>query len=209
MLKLWANLSTTRLPTNPHQRTNVDVPMSKKPGPYRNQGLLLKKQKGQARSTQGSSGNKNNPPKQSGLTTTTIKTVIESKKAKKNCLHALSYIRENKPVYKIFFILEPMQQIDRLPGTGDRKDRIRFKKGTTKDLQMILVKLRPKIQIENATFSIRSCNWPTGNHQNNISTNPRCYLAAKSGVIHEDDQLCQKFSTTQILKLVKTRICPN
>ena len=60
--------------------------------------------------------------------------------------------------------MEPMQTIDRLPGTEDRKNKIRSNKDPAKVTQMKLLGLQPKIYTENATSSLRSCDWQTGDY---------------------------------------------
>ena len=51
---------------------------------------------------------------------------------------------------------EPMQPIDRVPGTEDGKDRIMSKKEPIKMTQKILFRLQPKSETENATSSLRN-----------------------------------------------------
>ena len=51
--------------------------------------------------------------------------------------------------------LEPSQEVDRLPGTEDRKERLRFKEELFKTIQMKVLKLQPKTQTRNTTSSLR------------------------------------------------------
>ena len=64
-------------------------------------------------------------------TTITTKTVIELKESQKLFTHPVRLVEKQTTPQRIG-ILEPMQPIDRLPGTEDRKDRIRPQKEPTK-----------------------------------------------------------------------------
>ena len=55
-------------------------------------------------------------------------------------------------------IMEPTHPIDRLPGTEDRKDRIRSQKESIKKSRMKPLRVQPKNYSENATFPLRRCD---------------------------------------------------
>ena len=137
-------------PTN----TNADRPKPtfhhfKKPEHYRNQCRLLKKQREQTEIDQNNPGNKNSAANNSNRTvmsTTTItkQTVIKLKESQKLFTHPVRHVeKQTTPERNV--ILEPMQPIDRLPGTEDQKDRIRSQKKPTKVTLMELPRLQPKI----------------------------------------------------------------
>ena len=63
-------------------------------------------------------------------TTTTTKTVTESKESQKLFTHPSRHV-EKPTTLQRDSILEPMQPTDRLPGTKDRKDKIRCQKKPT------------------------------------------------------------------------------
>ena len=80
------------------------------------------------------------------MSTTTIKTktVIKLKESQKLFIHPMRHVeKQTTPQRNV--ILEPMQPIDRLPGTEDRKDSIRSQKEPTKVTLMKLPRLRPEI----------------------------------------------------------------
>ena len=80
------------------------------------------------------------------MSTTTIRTkiVIKLKESEKLFTHPVRHAeKQTTPQRKVF--LEPMQPIDCLPGTEDRKDRIRSQKEPTKVTLMKLHRLQPKI----------------------------------------------------------------
>ena len=54
-------------------------------------------------------------------------------------------------------ILEPMQPIHRLPGTENRKHRIRSNKEAITKIQKKVLKLQPDLQTKNAASSHRNC----------------------------------------------------
>ena len=79
----------------------------------------------------------------STILTTTTETVTEPKESQKLFTHPVRHVtRQTIPQRNI--IMEPMQQIDRLPGRGDRKDKIRSKKEPIKMTRMKLLRLQPK-----------------------------------------------------------------
>ena len=78
------------------------------------------------------------------ITTTTTKTVTELKESQKLFIHPVRHVgRQTTP--QINATMEPMQPIDHLLGTEDRKDRIRPKKEPTKVIRMKILRLEPKI----------------------------------------------------------------
>ena len=71
------------------------------------------------------------------------KTVMEQKESLKLFTHPLRHVEKQITPEKNGF-LEPMQPINRLTGTGDRRDRIRLRKEATKTIQPQMLKLQPK-----------------------------------------------------------------
>ena len=141
--------NVSQQPTN----TNADRPKPKchhykKPGHYRNQCRLLKKQLEQTESNQNNPGKKTVPPitlTRTVMSTTTIttETVIKLKESQKLFTQPVRHVeKQTTPQRNV--ILEPMQPIDRLPGTEDRKDRIRSQREPTKVTLMNLPRLQPK-----------------------------------------------------------------
>ena len=78
------------------------------------------------------------------LTTTTIETATEPRESKKLFTHPVRHVARQTIPQRIV-IMEPMQQIDRLPGREDRKDKIRSKKEAIKMTRMKLFRLQPKV----------------------------------------------------------------
>ena len=78
-------------------------------------------------------------------TTTTLReTVTELKESQKLFTHPVRHVeKQTTPQRNV--ILEPVQPIDRLPGTEDRKDRIRSQKEPIKVTLMNLPRPQPKI----------------------------------------------------------------
>ena len=75
-----------------------------------------------------------------------------------------------------------MQQTDRLHEKDDRKDRTKVNRKMLKATQMEMSKLQPKLWTKNATSSIRSCMWQTGDKWViQTSTNSPGCLAATYG----------------------------
>ena len=117
----------------------------KKPGHYRNQCRLLKKQQEHAEDVQDNPGNKN-----SGTNTANSNSNVNNNNNKNNYKNSNRAERKLKTVYppcetcRRDAILEPMQPTDRLPGTKDRKDKIRSQKEPTKMTLMKFLKLQPK-----------------------------------------------------------------
>ena len=122
----------------------------KKPGHYRNQCRLLKKQREQTEN------NQNNPETKtltliplirietSTIIITTTKTVTEPKESQKLFTHPVRQV-EKQFTPQRNAILEPMQPIDRLPGIEDQKDKIRCQREPIKVTLMKLLKLKPKM----------------------------------------------------------------
>ena len=178
--------NVSQQPTN----TNADRPKPtchhcKKPGHYRNQCRLLKKQREQTENNQNNPGNKNSDDNTlfrtaMSATITTTKTAIELKESQKLFTHLVRHV-EKQTTAQRNVTLEPMQPIDRLPGIEDRKDKIRNQREPIKVIIMKLLKLQPKIYTNNATSSLRSCDWQTGDNSYKTSTNSRGCLAATPG----------------------------
>ena len=75
---------------------------------------------------------------------TTTKTVKELKENQKLFTHPVRHAeKQTTPQRNV--ILEPMQPMDRLPGTEDRKDRTSSQKEPTKVTLKELPRLQPKI----------------------------------------------------------------
>ena len=80
----------------------------------------------------------------STILTSATETVIEPKANQKLFTHPVRHVaRQTIPQRNV--IMEPMQQIDRLHGREDRKDKIRSKKEPIKMTQMKLPRLQLKI----------------------------------------------------------------
>ena len=88
---------------------------------------------------------------------TTTKTVKKQKKGQKLFIRPVRHVgRQTTPPRNA--TLEPMQPIDRMPGTEDREDKMSSKREPAKMTQMKLLRLQLKIKNENATSSLRSCD---------------------------------------------------
>ena len=80
----------------------------------------------------------------STILTTTTKTATEPKESQKLFTHPVRHVaRQTIPQRKA--IMEPMQPIDCLSGSEDRKDKIRSEKEPIKTTRMKLLRLHPKI----------------------------------------------------------------
>ena len=117
--------NVSQQPTN----TNTDRPKPtchhcKKPGHYKNQCRLLRKQREQTDDTHNNPGNKNSGARTVMSTTVTkTETVTKLKGSQKLFTHPVKHaVKETTPRRNA--TLEPMQPIDCLPGTEDRKDKI-------------------------------------------------------------------------------------
>ena len=124
-------VSSNRANANPN-RTKPTRHYGKKPGHFRNQGRLLKKQREETENNQNNPGNKN-----SDANTSNQKGYVNNP----NNNNKNSNRTERKPSQKLFThsvrhvagqtnpqrnaIMEPMQLIDRLPGRKDLEDKIR------------------------------------------------------------------------------------
>ena len=93
----------------------------------------------------------------STIITTTTKTVTEPKESQQLFIHPVRHVeRQTTPQRNA--TMEPMQPIDHLPGQEDRKNKIRSKEEPIKMTPMKQPRLQPKIETENATSSLRSCD---------------------------------------------------
>ena len=77
-------------------------------------------------------------------TITTTKTVTKLKESRKLSTHHVRHV-EKQTTPQRNTILELMQPTGRLPGTEDRKDKIRYQREPTKVTLRKLLKLQPKI----------------------------------------------------------------
>ena len=121
--------NVSQQPTN----TNANRPKPtchhcKKPGHYRNQWHLLKKQREQTENNQHNPGNKNSAANTSNPNSNVDnnnkkKTVTKLKESQKLSTHPVRHV-EKQTTPQRNAILEPMQPTNRLPGTDDRKDKI-------------------------------------------------------------------------------------
>ena len=134
-------------------RTKPTCHYCKKPGHYKNQCRLLKKQREQTDYNQNNPGNKNSDANTSNPNGNVNNpnnnnrnevTVTELKRSQKLFTHPLRHV-VRKTIPQRDAILEPVQPIDRLPGREDRKDKIRSKKEPVKIAQLKLIRLQPKI----------------------------------------------------------------
>ena len=133
--------------TEPNQR----VTTVKKPGHYKNQCRLLKKQREQTENNSNNPGNKNsdaNSSNPNGNVNNPNNNNRNSNRAERKPKIVYPPCetcgKTNQPTEKCY-IMEPMQPIDRLPGREDRKDKIRSKKKPIKMTQMKLDRLQSKI----------------------------------------------------------------
>ena len=146
------------MPTDPNQRATT----VKKPGHYKNQCRLLKKQREQTEDVQNNPGNKN-----IGANTSNSSSNLNNNNDNKNNSRAT---RKPKTVYppcetcgktnhstdKCYFGANAANRPP--PGTEYRKYQIRSQKEPIKVPPMKFLKLQPKIQTKNATSSLRSCD---------------------------------------------------
>ena len=121
----------------------------KKPGHYKNQGRLLKKQREQTENNQNNPGNKNSDANTSNPSTNVNNhnnSNKNSKRAEKKPLftHPVKHVAR-QTIQLRNATTEPMQPIDRLPGREDRKNKIRSKKEPIKMTRVKLLRLQPKI----------------------------------------------------------------
>ena len=135
----------------------------KKPGHYRNQFRLWKKQQEQTEKTQNTPGNKKVTLKNltqttsTIFTTTTTKTVTELKGSQKLFIHAVSHMaKRTTPQRDVMF--EPMQQKGPFPGRANRKDRVDIINRTPRTVLLIVSWPQPNILTRNATLSLRNCD---------------------------------------------------
>ena len=132
-------------------RTKPTCHYCKKPGLYKNQCRLLKKQREQTEINQINPGNKNSNANTSNqnimstiVTTTTTETLTEPKESQKLFTHPVRHVAR-QTIPQRTAIMEPMQPMDRLPGRKDRKDKIRSQKERIRMTQMEPLRLQPKI----------------------------------------------------------------
>ena len=78
------------------------------------------------------------------ITTKTKQTVTEPRESRRLLTHHVRHI-EKQTIPQRNAVLEPMQPVDRLPGTEDRKDKIRSEREPIKVTLMKMLKLQPKI----------------------------------------------------------------
>ena len=140
---------------------NADRPkalchLCKKPGHYRIQCRLLKKQQEQATQKEKKLKIVLETKTVAPITltqkatptiltaTTTTKTVTEPKEIQKLFTHPVRHA-EKQTTPQRNATLEPMQPIERVPGIEDPKDKIRSKRRPTKVTRVNLPKLQPKI----------------------------------------------------------------
>ena len=136
------------------KNTNADRPKPKchhckKPGHYRNQCRLLKKEREQTENNQNNPGNKNSAannsnPNSNVNNTNNNKNSNKAEKSRKLSTHPVRHVKKQTTPQRNA-ILEPMQPTDRLSGIEDRKDKIKYEREPTKVTLMKLLKLQPKI----------------------------------------------------------------
>ena len=126
----------------------------KKPGHHRNQCQLLKKQREQTESSQNIPGNKNSDANtsypNSNVNNPNNNNNKNSKRAKRKPKTVYppceAWGKQTTPQRNA--TMEPMQPINRLPGTEYPKDKIRSKKEPTKKTRMKLLRLQPKFKMK-------------------------------------------------------------
>ena len=112
-------------------------------------------------------------------TTKTTETVIQQIESRNLFSHLVGHMEEQTTPQKNAF-LEPIEQIDRLPGTKETGKMNSSPAEITKAIQLKVLRLQPKIWTTNVTSSLENCNRQTGDQQNKTSTDARCCLAATS-----------------------------
>ena len=119
-------------------RAKLTCHLCKKPGHYRNQCRLLKKQRERTENnhkiileTKTVTPIPLTRTATSTIPTTTTKTVTEPKESQKLFTHPVRHV-ERQIIPQRNAIMEPIQQIDRFPGKEDRKNKIMSKKESTK-----------------------------------------------------------------------------
>ena len=162
--------------------------LCKKPGHYQNQCRKLKRKKERARINQKNADNT--------ATFNSGQTDFNSNKMfltiPTQTLHLIKKTEDLdlstnlvRPVVKLTIplrnvTLEKTQRTDRLPETKDRKNKSKPNRELPKATQMAMFRLQPKLQTKNATCSLRSCVWQTGDNWNTkTSINSRGCLAAE------------------------------
>ena len=145
--------NVSQQPTNTNaDRTKPTFHHCKKPGHYRNQRRLLKKQREQTENNQNIPGNKNSDTNTSNPNSNVNKNNNNRNNNKAETKPKTVYPpcgtcgKTNHSTEKWRnVILEPMQPIDRHSGTEDRKDRTRSQIEPTKMTLMKLPRMQPKI----------------------------------------------------------------
>ena len=137
--------TVSQQPTNTNaDRLKPKCRHCKKPGQYRNQCRLLKKQRETTENIQKNPGNKNsdanNSSPNSNVSNNNNKTGNRAKRKPKT-VYPPCETCEKQTTPKGNANLEPMQLIDRLPGIEDRKDKIRSRKEPIKAPLRKLIKL--------------------------------------------------------------------
>ena len=150
-------------PTN----TNTDRPKTtchdcKKPGHYKTQCRLLKKQREQFDDTQNFSGNKNSGANKSNSNSNVNNNNNNNKNSNKAERKPKTVYppcktcgKTNHSTEKCNFGANAANRPP--PRSEDRKDKIRYQREPIKVTLMKLFKLQPKIYTNNATSSLRSC----------------------------------------------------
>ena len=94
------------------------------------------------------------------ITTTSIKTVTESKGSQKLFIHPVRHVtKRNAPQKDV--LLETMQQTGHFPGKANRKDRVDLNNRAHRTEKMVVSGLQPNILTRNATFhSETTSDWP-------------------------------------------------
>ena len=107
------------------------------------------------------------------ITTTTTKTVTELKRSKKLFIHAVRHVAKRTTSQRDV-MFEPMQQKSHFPGRANRNDRVNIINRThrTRTVLLIVSGLQPNILTRNATFSLRICDWQTGDQKKKIPPIP-------------------------------------
>ena len=138
--------NVSQQPTN----TQADRPKRtchhcKKPGHYRNQCRCSEnEQKKNQKTLETKTVTLRTLTRTTTSVLTTTKSVTEPRKNRKLFTHPRRQVKKHTiPLRKV--TLEPMQPIDHLPGTEDRKDEISSRKKQIRATLMNILKLQPKI----------------------------------------------------------------
>ena len=104
-------------------------------------------------------------------TTTTIKTVTELKRRLKVFFHPVRRVAKRTTPQRDV-MLEPMQQTGHFLERANRQDRVDIINRTQRTVWFVVFWPQPNIFTRNATFSLRNCEWQTGDHQRKIPPFP-------------------------------------